>query len=137
MTSVPRAAGSCGPPTGGERGDASTDPVDDDSMRKLWPSIVYIATGVLVFGCGGEQPVEVPDRAAFDAAVESYLERNSMDLVIVEYRGLELGADEDTARGTIALEHAGDMYGGMQVRFEFAFERRGDRWEVTGHRKAK
>jgi len=106
-------------------------------MRKLWPSIVYIATGVLVFGCGGEQPVEVPDRAAFDEAVASYLRRNSMDLAVVEYEAFEQSEAGDTARATIALKHAEEAYGTMQVRFVFEFAQRESRWEVTGYRKAR
>jgi len=95
-----------------------------------------ILTAAVLHGCGRTEPV-VEERAALDEAVEQYLRRNSMDLAIVAYREFELDESGDEATAVIALKHADETYGNLQVRFQFEFAKQDERWEVTGHHKAK
>jgi hypothetical protein len=87
--------------------------------------------------CGGNEPVVVPDREAFDAAVEEYLRLKSMDLAIREYEQFELGEEGATATAVIAMVYAGEGVASVQQKFRFSFQKTADRWQVTGHAKAR
>lgn len=86
---------------------------------------------------GGSDAPEIPDRQAFDKAVASYLDRQSMDLAIREYRSFEMADDESTATAVISMGHADEAYGSVAVRFQFNFQKTGDRWQVVSHQKVK
>ena len=105
-------------------------------MKLLRNAVCLLLTVVLLTGCG-DPPPEVPNREAFDKAVESYLDRQSMDLAIREYRQFELAEDGTTATAVISMGHADEAYGNVQVRFRFNFEKTGDRWQVVSHQKVR
>jgi len=92
---------------------------------------------VTLTGCGGGEPVVIEDREAFDAAVEQYLQRKSMDLAISEYQSFELAEDGNAATAVIALKYAGEGVAPVQTRYEFTFEKTNDRWQVASARKAR
>jgi len=99
-------------------------------------ALVLMMVTMLV-GCGGGEAVVVEDREAFDAAVEQYLQRKSMDLAISEYISFEMDEPGAAATAVIALKYAGEGVAPVQTRYEFTFEKTNDRWQVASARKAR
>ncbi|UCD75385.1 MAG: nuclear transport factor 2 family protein [Phycisphaerales bacterium] len=105
---------------------------------RLTPQLLHLILIIcLLTGCGGKEPPTVPNREAFDAAVESYLDRQAMELAIRQYREFEMAEDGATATAVISMGHADEAYGNVQVHFRFNFEKTGDRWRVVSHQKVK
>ena len=86
-------------------------------------------------GCGGDAPVDVPDRPAFDQAIQDYLKQKSMDLKIDQYRAFELGADGQTAAAEVTLGLAAEAGANVKTRFRFNFHKSSGRWQVLNHEK--
>ena len=107
--------------------------------RMRTPGLIVTALAVLLAlsGCDGDETPVIPDREAFDAAVESYLSGRSMEMAIDEYREFTLAENGNTARAVIALAHAGEGYANLRVRWEFTFQKVNDRWRVSSHRQVK
>ena len=104
---------------------------------KTTGQIILLLAILFLQACGGEAPPVIPDREAFDKAVESYLDRQSMQLAIRKYREFEMAEDGATATAVIWMGHADEAYGNVQVQFRFNFEKTGDRWQVVSHQKVR
>lgn len=86
-------------------------------------------------GCSGGEPT-IANRAAFDQAVQAYLDERGMDLKIVEYMTFESSADAMTARAKIKMGYAGPAVN-AKTRFLFEFANVNGTWRVTTHKDAR
>ena len=105
-------------------------------MKRVIRILCALVMMITIGGCAGDEPVVVPNREAFDKAVESYLRIKSMDLAVDEYQSFELAEDGDSATAVISLEHGGEAYSNVRVRYRFDFQKTNDRWQVVSHHKA-
>ena len=91
---------------------------------------VLLLLGALIPGCAG-QSSDVDDKP-FRQAIESYLQRNNMELAIKEIKAGPVVADDKTASLTASLTHA--ELGGPSVTWQFQFATQPDgSWQVTSH----
>ena len=88
---------------------------------------------VILAGCGHTQ-VQVPDRPAFDKAINDYLKRKHMGLKILEYRRFQQ-EDEERATAVVALTAAAEGASQAAVQFVFRFTKQDSAWKVKSHRK--
>jgi len=93
----------------------------------LWLTLV---AGWLSWACGARPPAA--DTTPFAAAVNAYLQTQSMDMKVDSFRRLDVSGEQATA--TVSLGHT-EGAAGVKVQWEFTFARAGDRWQVSSCRQ--
>jgi hypothetical protein len=106
-------------------------------MNTIRLAFCCVLLALALTSCGGEEPVVVPDREAFDSAVQEYLRLKSMDLAIRDYDQFEMSEDGTTATAVIAMVYAGEGVASVQQKFRFSFQKTAGRWQVIAHAKAR
>ncbi len=102
-------------------------------MRQRSVAVLWLVCGMVAWlggGCGSRRPAV--DSAPFAAAVNAYLQAQSMDVKVEAFRRLDVAGDQATA--TVSLGHA-EGGAGVKVQWEFTFARTADRWQVSSCRR--
>lgn len=93
--------------------------------------LAALAAGMPATGCGKAGPPT--NTAPFRQAIAEYLKPKSMDMAVSGFESLEV--DGETATAVCKMEAADDLYGGVGVRWTFAFRNEGGAWRVESHRR--
>ena len=99
---------------------------------RIAPAVLIVTAGMLgmlLQGCGSDEPAVTADTAPFEAAITEYLRVKSMGMKVAEFRSLHV--EGDTARAVCRMQEESGMYN-VKVTWRFAFARTShETWEVT------
>ena len=94
--------------------------------HKIVTAVVLVGVCAALAGCGGKETTTV-DPAPFKAALDAHCAANHMDMMVAEFKELEV--EGDTATGKAAMRDKSELYG-LTIVWDVKFEREGERWKV-------